>query len=394
VVLPLPPIPRSGRGKEVPRRCPPLPWRPGTTSSYTKPQSKEEEPRPTDELDKRREKVAMAEARNSDRLDKANRKDAELIGKYLPPSALSLCREVVQGPDDFFVPPSWLLSAVSEVAATEVTVPVSPTARFDVSIESLDFNSRLIESYGNDFEALLANQEGTTMSYGAKFRPPSQLEKVLGPHPNFGFFSNILKGGMPYHFTRELLEEERLKELELQLARGNHKSAKEKSAIAAGLLLKDVLHGFSLPVRADIVPSIKGAMVEPCGITSQFKLQPDRSRKRADRLTQDLSYSMSSNDASVNSQIKLEDYAEMIYGWCLSRVVHYIVALRAAYPQQRIFISKYNYSDAYRRVHHAASAAVQSIIVIGEIAYIALRLTFGGSPTNLVRVLGNGDRPF
>jgi hypothetical protein len=82
----------------------------------------------------------------------------------------------------------------------------------------------------------------------------------------------------------------------------------------------------------------------------------------------------------VNSRIKLKDYAKMIYGWCLSRVVHYIVALRAAYPQQRIFISKYDYSDAYRRVHHAASAAVQSIIVIDEIAYIPLQLTFGGSP--------------
>jgi hypothetical protein len=121
-------------------------------------------------------------------------------------------------------------------------------------------------------------------------------------------------------------------------------------------------------------------MVEPCGITSQFKLQPDGSRKLADRLTQDLSYSLSSDNASVNSHIKLEDYAEMIYGWCLSQVVHYIVALRSAHPEQKIFISKYDYSDAYQRVHHAASAAVQSIIVIDKVAYIALRLTFGRSP--------------
>jgi hypothetical protein len=138
------------------------------------------------------------------------------------------------------------------------------------------------------------------MSYGAEFRPLSQLEKVLGPHPNFGFFSEILKGGMLYHFTRELLEEERLKELELQLAQRNHKSAKEKSAVAAELLLKDVLHGFSLPVRADTVPFIKGAMVELCGIPSQFKLQPDGSRKLADRLTQDLSYSMSIDNGELH----------------------------------------------------------------------------------------------
>jgi hypothetical protein len=65
-------------------------------------------------------KVSLAEARNSERLDMANRKDAHLIGKYLPSPALSLFLEVVQGPDDYFVPPSWLLDAVTDVAASEV----------------------------------------------------------------------------------------------------------------------------------------------------------------------------------------------------------------------------------------------------------------------------------
>jgi hypothetical protein len=76
----------------------------------------------------------------------------------------------------------------------------------------------------------------------------------------------------------------------------------------------------------------------------------------------------------------MDKYTEMIYGWCVGRVVHYIVSLRLQYPGQKIYILKYDYSDAYRQIHHAASAAVQSIIVIGEVAYIALRLMFGGSP--------------
>jgi hypothetical protein len=162
------------------------------------------------------EKSALAEARNSERLDKANRKDADLIGKYLPLSALSLFLEVVQGPDDYFVPPGKLLRAVADVAASEVDVPGPPKAKFDVSPDSLDFNSRLIESYDNNFEAFLADQFGTTMFYGAEFRPLDQLEQVLGPHPNFEFFRAIIKDGMPYHFTRELLEEERQKELARQ----------------------------------------------------------------------------------------------------------------------------------------------------------------------------------
>jgi hypothetical protein len=70
----------------------------------------------------------------------------------------------------------------------------------------------------------------------------------------------------------------------------------------------------------------------------------------------------------------------MVYGWCLGRIIHFIVALRLSYPSTRIFISKYDYSDAYRRIHHSSTAAVQSIIVLAGIAYIALRLMFGGSP--------------
>jgi hypothetical protein len=70
----------------------------------------------------------------------------------------------------------------------------------------------------------------------------------------------------------------------------------------------------------------------------------------------------------------------MIYGWCLPRLIHYIVSLRAAYPRKAILIAKYDYSDAYRRIAHSASAAAQTISTLGAFAYVYLRLTFGGSP--------------
>jgi hypothetical protein len=72
----------------------------------------------------------------------------------------------------------------------------------------------------------------------------------------------------------------------------------------------------------------------------------------------------------------------MIYGWCLGRIIHFIVALRLVHPDQRIFIAKYDYSDAYRRIAHAAPVAAQSISVFGRVAYLALRLTFGRSPNS------------
>lgn len=70
----------------------------------------------------------------------------------------------------------------------------------------------------------------------------------------------------------------------------------------------------------------------------------------------------------------------MVYGWCLSRIIHYIVALRERFPTGKILMSKYDYSDAYRRIAHSASATTQSISIFKGIAYVALRLTFRGSP--------------
>jgi hypothetical protein len=50
------------------------------------------------------------------------------------------------------------------------------------------------------------------------------------------------------------------------------------------------------------------------------------------------------------------------------------------HPTSKIFIVKYDYSDAYQRVNHSAKAAAQSIAVFDGVAYVELHLRFGGSP--------------
>jgi hypothetical protein len=184
------------------------------------------------------------------------------------------------------------------------------------------------------------------------------------------------------HFKTELSEDKRKAKLEAIMTRGNHQSVQEDSEEVAKLLAKDVQrHGFSSPVSPDVIPDIARAMVQPAGVVKQFSLREDGSRTVKWRLTQDLSFPLTSSDASsVNNQLDMEAYTKMIYGWCLTRIIHFIVALRLAYPDLPILIVKYDYSDAYRRIAHSPSAAARSIIVFTGIAYIALRLTFGGSP--------------
>ncbi len=135
-----------------------------------------------------------------------------------------------------------------------------------------------------------------------------------------------------------------------------------------------------MPLPLDIVKLNPGALAQPLGMAKQVTLNDSGERIPKYRLTQDLSFSLSQEDCSVNDRMDMDQYNEMIYGWCLSRIIHFVVALRARFPTNHILMSKYDYSDAYRRIAHAASAASQSISVFNEIAYVALRLTFGGSP--------------
>jgi len=103
----------------------------------------------------------------------------------------------------------------------------------------------------------------------------------------------------------------------------------------------------------------------------------ERTPKR--RLTHDDSFSFKDGLGSVNDRVNIEEYPEMIYGQCFSRLIHYVVALRLKHPNRLILVAKFDYSDAYRRVTHNGRTAAQQILVVEETAYIMLRMTFGGS---------------
>jgi hypothetical protein len=146
------------------------------------------------------------------------------------------------------------------------------------------------------------------------------------------------------------------------------------------LISKDVKHGFSLPITKEAARQIKGGAAQPLGLVSQWTLNPDGSRVMKDQMTQDLSFAVLDAANSINDRVDLSTYPEMVYGWCLPRIFHFIVSLRHHHPDKHIFIAKYDYSDAYRRMAHDAEAAAQTISAIGDAAFVALRLTFGGSP--------------
>jgi hypothetical protein len=61
----------------------------------------------------------------------------------------------------------------------------------------------------------------------------------------------------------------------------------------------------------------------------------------------------------------MKAYPEIIYGWCLPRIIHFIVALRLPWPEKAILVAKYDYSNAYQRIAHRVTAVAQTITTLG-----------------------------
>ncbi|KAI2493346.1 hypothetical protein MHU86_21191 [Fragilaria crotonensis] len=343
--------------------------------------------------------------RNKERLVRADESDRSIIGEstrkqgpdgiirpvnetgggvrqHLSNDTRTYFHKPIKGPDDAFHTEEWFLTELKKVAAKVPITPKKSPVVFENTIDAATVNAKLLENSNFDVDKLLRQYADTTLGYGSEFRTVEQLKPLIGRHPHFTGLSQVLKFGMSYVFERELDPVTKADELQKLLARGNHKSAEEHADQVTKLINKDVTHGFVIPITIATVERIPNAAMQPLGLVHQWTLDAKGNRTDKYRLTQDLSFSSarSGPSRSINSRIDMSAYTEMIYGWCLPRILHYIVAVRLKFPSKIIFICKYDYSDAYRRIAHSASAASQTIAIHEGLAYLSLRLTFGGSP--------------
>ena len=337
----------------------------------------------TSNIEQARNDLALQKARdrNTARLLRADQADFEILSKYLPSDILSWFPFSVQGPVDLHEPPEEWLEGVMVVARTPCSIPKTPTVQFACDKKSLEYNTEMLRKCDWDLETFLNLQRGTTIDHGSEFRPIHQLVGLVGKHPNFPFLKTMLEQGFQYFVSRELSESERLEEFDAQLERGNHKSAsQENEAVAQALLESDVKYGFALPIQAAKLRLVKGVHLQPGGMVEQFGLNADGSRKRKKRFTHDLSFSITREGASINDRIDMGRYPEMVYGWCFSRIIHYLAALRYHNVGKKIYISKFDYSDAYKRISQSHQTSAATVVRFGYVAYIFLRMVFGGAP--------------
>lgn len=324
--------------------------------------------------------TARQRKRNEDRVRALVEADSKTVGKCLPPVEIVFDDSLVlRGPNDFTARPKWMVDAVEAAIHSVGEVPKKPPFRFEQNWEAAEVNWSILEESSRDLHTAILKYRNTTIGYGSEFRKVETLKAIYGRHPNFAYMEEYLTNGVIFKYTRELSEDERKREVQAVLNYGNHKSASESRERIRQLLRKDVEHGFALPLPTEKVTSLEGLLVQPIGMVEQMSINEEGGRTPKRRLTHDSSFCPNDERNSVNERVDLERYAELIYGNCMSRILHWIVALRLAYPDKTIFIAKFDFADAYRRLHHQGSSAAQQVMVFEGIAYVMLRLAFGGS---------------
>jgi len=186
----------------------------------------------------------------------------------------------------------------------------------------------------------------------------------------------ILSEGATYPL-RDIPKEIRKEDLVFHRDRGNHKSAQQFSEIITGIVKEDIERGFALILPIQVLDFIQNASIAPLGCIKQMTINSSGERIPKYRMTHDQSF-LGPSGTSVNDRTIQEDLPPLVYGFCLKRIIHYIINLRSRHPKKKI--SKFDFDAAYRRCHMSASSAQESLTIVKGYLIMALRLTFGGSP--------------
>ena len=301
----------------------------------------------------------------------------------LPPQPPSTTHYQIQKPSvpNPYNDDSWLATEIEALLKKKSHMTTSPFI-FEVNPEAAKSNfSKLAES-DFDLEGLLNPNERCATNYGSEFKTPVELEGLLSRHPRWNDLKEKLEKGCEYHLE-DLPEDERVQDLQERVRRGNHKSAVKHDSFLSDAMKKEVEKGWALIVPEANALEIPLIEIAPLGVAEHLGISESGTYVPKLRLTHDLSFPGAISAESINSRIDRERMEPIMFGHCLSRVLHQIIALRKKYPSRKIFIRKEDLKSAYRRMHLEAKSAVRSAVRVkinGEwYVLISLRLPFGGS---------------
>jgi hypothetical protein len=176
-----------------------------------------------------------------------------------------------------------------------------------------------------------------------------------------------------------MTQEDCVADINFHIDRRNHKSAQKNKIILNNLISDDVKKGFTLPIRVDTIRMLPNAALAPLGCTEQTSINKKGEKALKYRMTHDQSFPGPSG-LLVNKRVKTERLPPYMYSFVLSQIIHYIEATCKCFPFTKIYICKFAIDATYWQCHLAHDTATECLTIHDDIAFMALRLTFGGAP--------------
>ena len=252
--------------------------------------------------------------------------------------------------------------------------------QFENNRHAAKWNADVLASYNNDYSEAINHNKKTIISPGSEFRALHRVKKIWQFRENWKAIEEIITVGCVYLLKEPQDEATRLNDLEESIKRGNHKSC-DKPHLAKSLnenIEKEIRRGYLIPLPVNYLKKLKNAGVIPMGMSEQFTINEKGQRVPKPRPCHDASFPMDSG-FSVNDDHDLSILSPCQYGQCLRRVIHSILRIRVENEGKIIYVIKYDFEAAYRRLHVFPAHAVMTIIVVKCLAYLLTRLPFGAT---------------
>ena len=304
------------------------------------------------------------------------------IGRpYLPNDPREIFTEKVHSPPLLPWKIRHSLSFIKRVCASPVPPPKPSPFKHERSYEAAVFNSILLRKNDYDLQQIIDKNPRSTISPGSEFRPVEILETFLDQHPFWPKINDIMRHGAFYKFQLVTSDEDRCRENEAILNYGNHSSAQKRPEALIKVSEKDTAAGYSFPVTFDCCKKIRHGRVGPLGVAQHAGITESGDIVMKDRLAHDQSFSFG-HAPSLNQAVDESELIDLVFGWCIDRIIHQVVALRLEFPDKRILVCKFDWGSAYRRINGDGVLIANTITTdaSGEFANLLTRLTFGGSP--------------
>ena len=249
-------------------------------------------------------------------------------------------------------PPSLTHQLDTIVAISQRKVPTPKPSPFAhaANADAANQNSQLIAKFDFDLQSLFDAFPNSTISPGSEFRQIEDIEKLLGTHPFWPKIQEILTKGASYTFKNLPSDTDRKQENDAILDYGNHASARKKPEALRKVMAKDAKYGYAFPVTFDCARQLKHGRAGPLGVAQHAGIDEKGEIILKDRLAHDQTFSMG-HAPSLNRLVDESVLIDLVYGWCIDRLIHQLVAIRQKHPSERILICKFDWGAAYRRIN-------------------------------------------